>query len=1255
MTIDSGDLYLGGGTGLDKFEASTGAFVSQIPLPGFGPPYNGIAFGRSTGETELYSGHGESIAVFGAGLCGSLECPVLQNEWTGADTPDESFVSEKGEANDGDLGSLTDVAVDNSASFTDWAKGDAFATTRTGFFGANPNSNVVDVFEPGAKGKEKYVTQLTGTAPGEPFESPQQVAVSTFNGDVIVVDGRASSTDAVDVFEPAGPGEYVFVSQLAPPNETFANVSLAVDSLTGEIFIAGKSGESLNANHKEPAVYEFGATGEFIGGTSGRETPGGDFNFENLLESVAVDPVSGRLFVGHHGVVDEFGPGVIVPDVTTAPASPVTAFGAMLNGTVNPDEVGAATCKFVYGTSLSFGQTAGCSEAISASEGAGNTPLERHVQIAGLRPDTKYYYRLQATNANGTNLGDNPGEPAQDQEFTTAGPGIHGESASIVTSASATLNALIDPNGAATTYYFQYGTSASYTDSVPLPPGVGIGSASSDIAVNVHLQGLAVATTYHYRVVAVSEPAGELVTVEGPDQTFTTQAAGTTVTLPDGRAWEMVTPPNKQGAAILSIGYEQGDDIQAATNGDGITFGASAPFVANPSGSRSPEVTQVISLRGAPGVWSSQDIATAHTEGATFIAVGHSAEYKLFSDDLSLGFVEPEGSTPLPPLPAGSEKTVYLRVANGEYKALVTSANVPPGTKFGGNGEGAGAVGFAGATPDFSHVFVGSPVPLTATPGDDGGLYELTGGQLSYAGPLGLAGVRGAVAGDGSRVVVGGTGAIYLRDLANRETAHVGGGKYVTANSEDSRVFSTEGGALNVFEVTSGKGEPLAGETTKLTETGEVDGVIGASEDGSFVYFVDSGVLGDGAEHGAETGGNNLYVEHYDEGTKAWSAPAFIAALSGEDSPSWSSNGDLDQMTSRVSPNGRYLTFMSENSLTGYENRDVNSGVPDEEVFIYDASTGRLACASCNPTGARPAGIFVGGQLDEHLVDYTRGLWENRWVAGNIPGWTSKSLIEAIYQSRYLSNSGRLFFDSNDALVPADVNGTEDVYEYEPAGVGSCQPPGYGQNASDVFVENIGGCVALISAGTSAEESAFMDASENGSDVFFMTLSKLSPQDVDTSLDVYDAHECSASVPCAPAAAAVPAPCSTGDSCKPAPAVQPSIFGDPSSATFSGAGNVVPSGSKPAVASRSATRARKLANALKRARRRLSASVPLARDKLGNGTPRRPVWRLGDLVGSPRRGGSKNVPAIHSSRTGGGRHVFCCVAGGAGGCGARVC
>jgi NHL repeat len=827
-------------------------------------------------------------------------------------------------------------------------------------------------------------------------------------------------------------------------------------------------------------------------------------------------------------------------------------------------------------------------------------------------------------------------------------PTIEREAPADVATTSATLTARLKPGGPDTTYYFQYGTvdcaaSPSSCTDLPVPPGVDLGEGFDSQSVNVHPTDLQPGTLYDFRIVATNE----LGTSEGIEQTFTTQVAGSGFALSDGRGWELVTPPDKHGAGLIAVGNEQGADIQASDSGDAITYGATSPFTADSAGSRSPEVTQVLSDRGAPGTWETQDITTPHTEGATELAIGHAAEYKLFSSDLSVGLVEPEGDTPLEGRPPGTEttldreKTIYIRLANGEYKALVSSADVPAGTKFGGDGEGAGAVGFVTATPDASHVVLHSSVGLTATPHTEaGGLYEWAEGRLQLASALpdgepttaslGESDeiVRRAISNDGSRLVWS-DGSLYMRDMVRGETVQVDAAQgapepvsseshYKTANSEDSRVFFTSSQRLTAdstastefpgkpdlyeFELTSGEGEPLAGKLIDLTVDGnagaaaDVRGVIGASEDGSYVYFVANGVLGDGAEDGAKGGTCergaqsaketcNLYVEHYEEGTKAWASPRLIAVLSGNDAPTWGSgNADLSLMTSRVSPNGRYLAFMSERSLTGYENRDINSGVPDEEVFLYDASVGHMICASCDPTSARPVGIFVGGQYEERLVDYTRGLWENRWMAGNIPGWTTKDLTDALYQSRYLSNSGRLFFNSSDALVPGDVNGKEDVYEYEPAGIGSCQAPGYGRNAGNVFSENAGGCVGLISAGTSTEESAFMDASETGGDVFFLTTSRLSPQDADASADLYDAHECTESAPCAAPGAAVPPPCTTGDACKAAPTPQPAIFGSPSSEVFSGAGNVTPTPITtktvtPKAATR--TRAEKLAKALK--------------------------------------------------------------------------
>src|SRR5262249_37638807 len=146
------------------------------------------------------------------------------------------------------------------------------------------------------------------------------------------------------------------------------------------------------------------------------------------------------------------------------------------------------------------------------------------------------------------------------------------------------------------------------------------------------------------------------------------------------------------------------------------------------------------------------------------------------------------------------------------------------------------------------------------------------------------------------------------------------------------------------------------------------------------------------------------------------------------------------------SPNGRYFAFMSAASLTGYDNRDQASGKPDEEVYLYDAESGTTRCISCDPSGARPTGVLDTLESGEGLglVVDRRRVWNEHWLAGSIPGWTAEGQTSALFQSRYLSNQGRLFFDSPGDLVPRAKNHKEDVYEYEPSGLGSCESPSGG-------------------------------------------------------------------------------------------------------------------------------------------------------------------------------------------------------------------
>jgi hypothetical protein len=307
-------------------------------------------------------------------------------------------------------------------------------------------------------------------------------------------------------------------------------------------------------------------------------------------------------------------------------------------------------------------------------------------------------------------------------------------------------------------------------------------------------------------------------------------------------------------------------------------------------------------------------------------------------------------------------------------------------------------------------------------------------------------------------------------------------------------------------------------------------------------------------------------------------------------------------VTAGSSPNGEYLAFMSSRSLTGYNNVDSNpaaKGARDEEVYLYHATSKLLVCASCNSSGQPPHGVFDTENAGEGLgllVDRPQDWVASpgakaptaHWLAGSLPGWTplgNEGAAQALRQPRYLSNSGRLFFNSADPLValehghtrPEMINGetvqvgVESVYQYEPNAIGSCKSEQ--------------GCVALISSGTSEQESAFVDASANGDSAFFVTAQPLVAQDHDTNFDLYDARVCTQQSPCLTSEGASSQPCETAKNCR--PVQPPAPAGGPSgSATFTGPGNVAThetrglKETKPS-AKPSLTRAQKLAKALK--------------------------------------------------------------------------
>ena len=327
-----------------------------------------------------------------------------------------------------------------------------------------------------------------------------------------------------------------------------------------------------------------------------------------------------------------------------------------------------------------------------------------------------------------------------------------------------------------------------------------------------------------------------------------------------------------------------------------------------------------------------------------------------------------------------------------------------------------------------------------------------------------------------------------------------GGGQFVAASGDGSRVLFTDENRLTGDSVAK-PGSPdlyeydLEGpEEERLTDLSvpagagagaNVQGVVGSSVDGSYVYFVADGVLSEGKNaEGVEPaeGHPNLYLYHDAHNT-------FIATLGPADGNFTLSGGssavalgdwrDPGHRTAEVSSDGRAVTFMSTLPLTHYDN--AFEGVPVTEVFVYEAETGRIACASCNPSGEPP--VASAGEFHRE--------------GGVVIAWgsllpTSGSLDA--YQSRVISEGGsRVFFDSIEPLVPRDSNGYLDVYEWERDGSGSCTLPQ--------------GCVYLLSGGQNPENSYLLDASESGDDVFFVSRAQLASKDRGSDAEaLYDAR-----------------------------------------------------------------------------------------------------------------------------------------------------
>jgi NHL repeat len=946
---------------------------------------------------------------------------------------------------------------------------------------------------------------------------------------------------------------------------------LAVDQATNELYV-DEGGHSIQRVDSpcEPSAAPC-HVGETFGAT---HLTGG--------AGLAVDSASGVVYVADATAnqIQVYSP---VIDVVTDPATNVTATSATLNGTVNADGSLVSDCHFEYGPTEAYGQSAPCVESV----GSGTTSVPVHADISGLLGSSTYHFRLVASNAKANQSGGDVPLP------TLPVPAVDSVSAADLTATSVDLTARINPEGLDATYYFEWGATTAYDHRVPLleSEDEDIGAGTTDVAVSTHVTGLDEGRTYHWRVVAHDQNGTTITT----DHVFVYDTSGGG--LPDNRAYEMVSPPNKNAALIGSLVFAALPDI--AENGSRMFATSIQCFAGSEScnAARGQLGDPFVFTRTASG-WVTSALAPSATQFAVntyWVGSGESGD-ALFT---------------IPTAPGG-EDDWYMRSAEG------TLTHVGPTSQpsLGLVGVGVfGKVPIVG-TADFSHIVWDSqPVwpSLDETKGiNSSSVYEYVGAENNAPVLVGVSGgagstdlisecgtalggtlgyiveKHGSVSRDGSVVFFtaeacgSGSGTnrgikvpaneLYARidqartvPISQRSPAECAtteckdsppsDASFQGASTDGSKVFFMSGqqltddaseGTNNLYEYDF---SAPAGHNLIATSAGDrsgsgprVGGVVAISADGSHVYFVAQGVLTDQANSQGQValnGDNNLYVFEHDA-TYPKGRIAFVAAL-----PSSDSSGSTIE-----SADGRARALWSTGAASANTTPDGrflvfgSHGVltPDDtrtdggqQVFRYDAQTGSLVRISIGNDGFNDDG--------------NAGFGAASIVAPEYP-------TSALRTDPTMSHDGSyVFFQSPEGLTPRAFNdvqiGTREI-------VGKIIIPVYAENVYEYH----DGHVYLISDGrdtgmVGAEPTTRLLGSDaTGANVFFTTSDPLVPTDTDTQLDYYDARVCSESDPCISSPPPALQPC-LGEACHGTPVASPP-FSSPVSATFSGAGNLPP-------------------------------------------------------------------------------------------------
>jgi hypothetical protein len=701
----------------------------------------------------------------------------------------------------------------------------------------------------------------------------------------------------------------------------------------------------------------------------------------SAASGVAVDKSSGDVYVAD---ASDGKVGVFVqatPHVVTGAASGVGPTSATVHGLVNPNGAVTASCTFEYVEAGEYHATnedpyaGGGSTPCAASPGSGTNPVPVTADLAGLAPGVVYHYRLAAGNAAGVSFG-------EDQSLTTLPrPSLEGETSSNLTKTSSSLtsitvdlSATVNPNGYDTHYRFEYGTSVTYGASIPEPEG-DIGAGTSGVAVSQQLSGLEAERTYHWRIVATSANG----TTASPDHTFIYKVASGG--LPDGRAYEQVTPTAKNGALISDYTFAPPPEISDA--GSRLIVGTTQCFANAGScvGVRQTTGTPYEFTRNPSG-WLATQLAPP------------ASEFRLntyWADGTNINTGETIFSAPTPP----AENDYFYREAKG---GLTDIGPLSPPSH-------AGLSAVSGTrelqvSADFSHVAFAQSASNGWLPEEDGvQAFEYTQSGSTHPVVVGVTGAKdsteestnlisagcplgaklGYEPGQGSQSSVSESGdVVFFTADACPSGAGTNAGVNVPVEELYARV---DGGSARARTVALS--EPQAPQTAAEPEGNELQENCtsleckantspanessdwrparfqGASSNGTKVVFTSSQQLTDGASEEtsecAETtgaaNGCNLYLFDFE----APRGHRLIDLSEGAQGP----GGPRVQGVMGISDDGSHVYFLADNVLTAAPNSDgVIAHAGKDNLYVYVHESGA--------TGGHVA--FIATLPDDHAL-----------------------------------------------------------------------------------------------------------------------------------------------------------------------------------------------------------------------------------------------------------------------------------------------